>query len=164
MKLSHSDELLLHRFLDGEIAAAEVAAFEARLGAEPLLRQRLEQQRALRAGFAAHREGGAVPATAPATGFTARVLAAARRLPSRQQMDLLEAANAWVRTCQRLLVAAAIVFGIGMAWHSGLFDGGRADTLQAAPDEIEQEMKRLDSVADSLPGRGHDAVGERRGK
>ncbi len=157
MKLSYADELLLHRFLDAELAAAEVAAFETRLVAEPLLRRHLEQARALRAGFAAGRAGGPVAAV----GFTAGVLAAARRLPSRQEMDQIEISAGLVRTCQRLLMAAAIVFAIGLAWHGGLFDGGRCDTLQAAPDEVEREMQRLDALV-PLIDNGDRAVERRR--
>src|SRR5262245_63790693 len=159
MRLTHADELLLHRFLDGEMDSAQAVAFEARLAAEPRLRLRLEDERALRAGFAAAHAGG----PAPRAGFTAGVLAAARCLPSRQQLKRDEVVAEFVRACRRVLVAAAVLFGISLAWHAGLMNGRRSDTLQAAPSwEVEKEMKRLDALIESGALKVPDA--ERKGK
>src|SRR5262245_46257659 len=108
MKLTHTDELLLHRFLDGEMDSAQAVAFEARLAAEPRLRRHLEDASALRAGFAAADAG----APAPRAGFTAGVLAAARCLPDRQQLKRDDVMADFVRACRRVLIAAAVLFGI----------------------------------------------------
>ena len=156
MKLTHADELLLHRFLDGEMDSAQAVAFEARLAAEPPLRRRLEDARALRAGFAGAHAGGPTPRA----GFTAGVLAAARCLPSRPELKRDDVVVEFVRTCRRVLIAAAVLFGISLAWHAGLMNSRRSDTLTAAPNEIEQEMKRLDALIES----GAVPPAERRAK
>jgi anti-sigma factor RsiW len=163
MKLTHADELLLHRFLDGEMDSAQAVAFEARLAAEPRLRRRLEDETNLRAGFAAAHAGS----PAPRAGFTAGVLAAARRLPSRQQLERDEVVVDLVRSCRRVLIAAAVLFGICLAWYAGLMNS-LSDTLQAAPAgpapraEVEKEMKRLDALIES--GALGAPPAERRGK
>ena len=162
MKLTHTEELLLHRFLDGELAAAQTAAFEARLAAEPLLRRHLEDARALRAGFA-KAQISEVTGPTPSAGFTAGVIAAALRLPSRQEMERDDVVTGLVRGCRRLLIAAAVLFGISLAWHAGLIDGGRSATLEAAPGEVQQEMDRLDALVKALTESG-ELGGERRGK
>ena len=157
MKLTHSDELLLHRFLDGEMDSAQAVAFEARLAAEPRLRRRLEDESALRAGFAVAHAG----APAPRAGFTAGVLAAARCLPSRQQLKRDDVVVELVRACRRVLIAAAVLFGISLVWHGGLMNSRRSSTLEAAPRwEVEQEMKRLDALIES----GALPPAERKGK
>jgi len=46
--------------------------------------------------------------------------------------------------CRRLLVAAAVLFGLGLLWHAGVFGEGRGDSLQAAPGDVQREMDRLD--------------------
>jgi len=158
MKLTHADELLLHRFLDGEMDSAQAVAFEARLAAEPRLRRRLEDESALRAGFAAAHAGG----PAPRAGFTAGVLAAARRLPSRQQIERDDVTADFVRACRRVLIAAAVLFGISLVWYAGLMSS-RSDTLQAVDSrEVQQEMKRLDALIES--GALDSPPAERRGK
>lgn len=159
MKLTHDDELLLHRFLDGEMDSAQAVAFEARLAAEPRLRRGLEDASALRAGFAAAHGGG----PAPRAGFTAGVLAAARCLPSRQQLKRDEVAADLVRACRRVLIAAAVLFGLSLVWHAGLVNSRRSDTLQAVDSrEVKQEMDRLDALI--VSGALDAPPAERRGK
>ena len=159
MKLTHADELMLHRFLDGEMDSAQAVAFEARLAAEPRLRRHLDDARALRAGFAEAHVGG----PAPRAGFTAGVLVATRCLPSRQQLKRDEVVAELVRACRRVLIAAGVLFGISLVWYAGLMNSRRSDTLQAAPHwEVEQEMKRLDALIES--GALEAPPAERRGK
>jgi anti-sigma factor RsiW len=138
------DDMTLHRFLDGELDAAAAGAFRARLAAEPALRERLAVEQRVRSGFT----GARAEATAAPAGFTAGVMAAVRRLPDRgtleQQVAQQDLADRIVRLCRRLLIAAAVVFGLGLLWHSGLFDD-HADRLEAAPDELRLELERLDA-------------------
>lgn len=154
MTMSGEDRLL-QRYLDGELPAAEASDFARRLMSEPGLRERLREAEGLRAGFVAGR--GAVVA-APAD-FTSRLLAQVRRLPSRHELQQADLAGAAVRLCRRLLFVAAACAAIGLAWHAGLFDRGGRETLQAAPDEIQRELQRLDAI---LLGGGH--AEPRRGK
>jgi len=147
-KVSENDERLLYRFLDGELVGDETVACRARLEREPLLRQALQAMQDRARGFVTVRSEAMV---APA-GFNAKVLAAARRLPERAALREAEVGASVVVMCRRLLLAAAILFGIGFLWHSGLLDGGlldgrATDSLQATPREaVDREMKRLDDV------------------
>ena len=159
MKLTHDDELMLHRFLDGEMDSAQAVAFEARLAAEPRLRRHLDDARALRAGFAEAHVGG----PAPRAGFTAGVLAATRCLPSRQQLKRDEVVAELVRTCRRVLIAAAVLLGLSLALHAGLVNSRRSDTLEAVPSaEVQQEIERLDALIKS--GALEAPPAERRSK
>jgi anti-sigma factor RsiW len=150
MKLSANDERLLHRFLDGELPELEAAACRARLVAEPTLREGLQGLQQLHRVFTV----SAAPGVAAPAGFTAGVLAAARRLPSREQMRQVDAEQAAVEQglrvlCRRLLIAAAVLFSLGLAWQAGLLGDRRADTLQAAPALVQDEMERLDALIQS---------------
>lgn len=150
-----AEDRMLQRYLDGELPAVEAGEFARRLMAEPALRERLREAEGLRAGFVAGR--GATRA-APAD-FTSRVLSQARRLPSRHDLQQADLTMAAVRLCRRLLFAAAICAAAGLAWHAGLFDRGARDTLQAAPDEVQRELQRLDAVL-----LGGENAEPRRGK
>lgn len=154
MNLSHDDQKTLHRFLDGELDAAAAAAFRTRLQASPELRRHLAAEQQLRGGFVAARGD----AMAPPAGFAAGVLAAVRRLPSRDQLEQQEVGERVVRLCRRLLVAAVLLFGLGLVWHAGLLEA-RNDKLEAAPDEVQSEMERLDAL---IRARALDGVPERR--
>jgi anti-sigma factor RsiW len=142
MSLSNRDELQLQRYLDGELPPDDAAAFTARLTAEPALRRRHDDARALRAGFAAARSDGR---RAPA-GFTANVLAAARRLPTREEMQQLDVAAGGASLCRRILLAAAVLFALGLLWRSGLVTESSPDTLQATPADVQREIERLDEL------------------
>jgi anti-sigma factor RsiW len=145
MKLSHQDELLLQRHLDGELDPAAAAAFHARLAAEPALARALDDARALRTGFLAGREF----AMRPPASFTAAVLAAARGLPGREQLQRMDLAASGIRICRRLLVAAAVVAGIGLLWQAGLVRLGTPAVLQASPGEMQRVIDELDAVHNS---------------
>lgn len=142
MSLSAADELLVMRHVDGELAPAAAAAFVVRLAAEPALRQRVESLQALRAGFVAGRESG----PRPRPDFASKVLASVRQLPSRQQLEQAGAVGGAVTFCRRLLLAAALLGGVGLAWGTGLFDGGAPQELHATPDEMQRELDRLDAM------------------
>jgi anti-sigma factor RsiW len=170
MNLSATDERLLHRFLDGELTEPEAAACRARLEADAAFHQGWLALEGLRRVV-----GAAKPASVAApAGFTASVLAAARRLPSREQLRELEAERVAVgqgvmTLCRRLLIAAAVLFCLGLAWQSGLFGDRRDDMLQAAPGDVQREMDRLDSLIQNGAVRpegatGSGSRGERQGK
>lgn len=141
MNLSHRDELLVQRHLDGALSPTDAAAFAARLAAEPALREGHAAANAMRGAFAAAREG----AMRPRAGFKAAVLAAVRQLPTRLQLEQADIAARTVRFCRRLLLAAALLGSIGFAVSAGLLGGG-APTMQASPDEMQREIDRLEAV------------------
>ncbi|MCK5945367.1 MAG: hypothetical protein KAI24_25480 [Planctomycetes bacterium] len=135
------DDLMIQRYVDGELSDADAAAFAARMLREPLLRERVEELQRFAGAFAAAPGDLRAPA-----GFTAGVLDEVRRLPAREELEQLDLTTGAVKLCVRVLLAAALVLGLGLAWHAGLLDGNRADTVEAAPDAIEQEMDRLDQL------------------
>jgi len=142
MNLSTRDLRLLHRFLDGAMVGDEVLAFRARVEAEPHLRQELQSLQQQQRAFQDARQ----PVMVAPAGFTAGVLAAVRRLPNRTELQESGLTEGMARFCRRLLIAAALLFGLGAAWHVGVFGDDRADTLQAAPGDVKREMDRLDAL------------------
>ena len=143
MSFSREDQEL-QRYIDGELPAEDAAAFAARMLQDAGLRERVEAAEALRGGFAA--ADGCAAVGAPA-GLTANVLAEVRRLPSRDQLRQIDVAAGAVQLCRRLLLAAAVLLGVGFAVYVGLFDGQGSRTLEAAPEqEIERQMERLDAL------------------
>lgn len=165
MHLSSHDQRLLQRFRDGEMSSEESAAFKARLETEQapeaeLFRSGLAELEELSRGFVA---GQATAFAAPA-GFTASLLAEVRQLPSRIQLQQAEISGAALRLCHRVLIAAAILFGLGLCWHAGLFPDGHSDLLEAGPAEVQKEMDRLDAIIfgwDTPEGSG---TAENRGR
>lgn len=145
MQLSSHDLRLLQKFRDGEMIGTEAAAFRSRIEAEPALRAGLDELGELARGFAA---GRSQAFTVPA-GFTAALLAEVRQLPDRIRLQEVEISTAALALCRRLLIAAALLFGLGLCWHAGLFSGGRSDRLEAAPAAVEREMERLDAIVAS---------------
>ncbi len=146
MKLSHQDELLLQRHLDGELDAAASAALRARLAAEPELAKGLDEARALRTGFLV----GRATAMRPSASFTGKVLAAARQLPSRRELEQADVAERAMRVCRRILLAAALLAGVGLLWQFGAARSGGSGQLQAVPDEAQRVIDELDAKAQSL--------------
>ncbi|MBL8748202.1 MAG: hypothetical protein JNK78_03515 [Planctomycetes bacterium] len=162
MKISHDDEGNLHRLLDGELLPEAAVALRARIAAEPALAARFRALEGLRSCFAGDRFAGERGSGAPlSAGFTAGVLAAARRLPSRHEMDEQEVGDGVIVVCRRLLLAAAVVVAFGLVWRSGVI--GRVfevshGALEAESSEMEQEIQRLDALIQS------GAIGERSPK
>lgn len=143
MKLSTADSLLLQRYLDGELDATAAAACRARLEREPALQQALAAEQVLRGAFRAARGDALV---APA-GFAQRVLAGVRQLPARAELEAAAAASTVQRLCRLVLVAAAVLFCAGLAVRAGWLQTGFGAGLQAAPDEVADELQRLDQKA-----------------
>jgi anti-sigma factor RsiW len=143
-----NDDQQLQRYLDGELSETDAAAFAARMLADNDLRQRVDAMKQVQLGFASVSEASAADPVAAPAGFTAGVLAEVRRLPSREQMQQTDLSEGAIRLCRRLLLAAAILLGMGLGWQSGLFSPNGSDRVEAAsPAEIEAEMQRLDDLA-----------------
>ena len=157
MSISHQDQLLLQRHLDGELDTAAATAFGARLAAEPELARAAADAAALRRGFAAARRS----TLRPSPSFTAGVLAAVRQLPSRQQLEQADVAASAGRLCRRLLLAAALLAGLGFAWQAGLVGRSEPATLQAAPDpgEVLRVIQELDAMPTPPRATAADAAG-----
>ncbi|MBL8752694.1 MAG: hypothetical protein JNK15_05285 [Planctomycetes bacterium] len=142
MNLPHRDQLQLQRFLDDRLGPTERAAFAARIAAEPSLQDALAAERTLRGGFRA----AAAQARAPSASFAASVLAKARQLPSRVELEQADIAAGGVGLIRRLLLAAGVVVGIGLVYAAGLGERESAH-LQAVPAADEQaEIDRLDQL------------------
>ncbi|MEZ6035866.1 MAG: hypothetical protein R3F29_00195 [Planctomycetota bacterium] len=148
-----ADDRLLQRYLDRELSADEAAAFAARLLTDAALRDRVQQAEALRAPLLA---AAAAPVPRASASFTQKVMAEVRRQPNREQLMRLDLSETALRVCRRILLAAAVLCAIGAAALGGLFDRAGADTLQAAPGEVQQEIDRLDEAirADQQQGQG----------
>jgi anti-sigma factor RsiW len=164
--MSSHDERQLQRYLDGALDPAAAAAFALRLQGDATLRQRHDEAVAMRGLFTA---AAAATPRRPRPDFTAGVLAAARQLPTRQQLQQADEVGAAMAFCRRLLFAAALLGALGLLWRSGLVTIGHgADTLQAAPDDVRQEIDRLDALLrsgslDAPPAAGNrSAAGDRR--
>lgn len=155
MKISNHDERNLQRLIDGELPPAEAAALRARVEGEPTLRAAFAAMSELHSRFASVARSGITGAPG---GFTAKVVAAARRLPDRRELEAHDVGESIVRVCRRLLLAAAIVCGLGAVCYSGLWRGGGDHRVEAAPDEVQKEMQRLDALIES------GAIGERKAK
>lgn len=149
MTLSNADQNLLQRYRDNEMDQAERTTFQTRLDGEPELRLGLTDLEELGAGFAA---GRAAAFAAPA-GFTTALLAEVRQLPNRIQLQQAEISAAAIVLSRTLLIAALVLFGLGLCWHAGLFDAGGPALIEAAPDEIEREMERLDAIINGWSGK-----------
>lgn len=147
MNLSTADSLLLQRYLDGELDTAALAAWRVRVEREPALQQALAAQQTqremLRGAFRAAR--GESPG-APA-GFAQRVLAGVRQLPARAELEAAASADSVQRLCRLVLLVAAVLFCAGLAMRAGWLQTGFGAGLQAAPDEVADELQRLDQKA-----------------
>ena len=141
-RMNKQDEIRLARYLDGEMSTAERAEFDARLQGDPRLRAALdsaeEPSRVLRD---ARQEP--VPASA---NFSAAVLDKVRRMPSRDELVQLTVSEdnvaAVVTYGRRLLVAAVVLFGLGLLFGFKLLGDDHGPQLQAIGDQ--KLMKELD--------------------
>ena len=146
MSFSETDKLV-QRFLDGELAGSEGAAFAARMLSDASLRERVEGAQQIQSCFAAEASSGRRDVQ-PASGFTAAVMSEIRRLPSRIELQQEDLAKSAVRLCSRLLLAAALLIGLGLGMQAGLFNPNGSGQIEAAsPTEVDAEMQRLDGLA-----------------
>lgn len=159
MTLSTADARLLARWLDGELPGAAGAAFAARVAGEPGLAAACAAERRRRELVAA---AAAVPTPRARPGFTSGVLAAVRAagpVPRTPDAD----PELLVSFCRRILLAAAVLAVVGLAWQFGWLQAGGARggqapaTLQAAPDTVQREMERLDALLRAEEGAASPA-------
>ena len=141
-RMDKQDEIRLARYLDGEMTTAERAEFDARLQRDPILRAAMdsaeEPSRALR---------DARQELSPASAnFSATVLDKVRRMPSRDELVQLTASEeniaAVVAYGRRLLVAAVVLFGLGLLFSLNLLGNDHGPQLRAIGDK--KLMKELD--------------------
>lgn len=156
---SKRDKTLAARYADGEMTGLERAGFEARLAKEPELQAVVSEVESLRGWFRGGRDEPLVPAS---PGFKASVLAAARRLPTRDELLTQEAAldreSELVDWSRRISLAAALVFGVSMLWFMSVRLSGPT-VLYADENALQREIERLDEEirardADASESRG----------
>ena len=156
MKQVKSEDLrLLHRLADGETAdlvPGQLAAFERRIAAEPVLGEALEQLRSLRAMFA---PGRSAPGPAVPNGFAAGVLVAVRQQAlvsaAGTRMPGTEGADRTVSVCRRLLLLAAAIAAVAVLLHTWVLTSREPKHLQAAPAEMQRTMDKLDRQISADP-------------
>lgn len=140
------ERLLASRYVDGELGVREASEFEARLAADGELSVLVGELRDDRAWFAPGRDEAA---PAPSEGFQARVLRDVRRLPRGDELSGTEASAGIVSfevACRRIMVAAALLIGIGLLVFGGLLHAADSGELEASPAEIQRKMEELDAV------------------
>ncbi len=148
-------DVLIHRYVDGELNGVECAAFEQRLSAEPELQHAVDEARAYVGLFSAERDA-ATPC--PTDGFQSRVVETVRRLPVGEPGGGGDSAEVQ-QLVRRILVAAVILFSLGFLVYAGLLRQTDEAELIAAPDEIKSEMERIDAIAIQMKQGGESSVG-----
>ncbi len=147
-KASVNERILVSRYVDGEMTGDDLVSFRQRLAAEPALREIVSEAEELRSWF---RRGSVLPPIPASPGFTASVLAAARRLPTREELQAEETnarvyENELVTCARRISQAAAVVFGLSLLMFTTLNVPRDANRLVAEPDKLQAEMDRLDQL------------------
>jgi anti-sigma factor RsiW len=97
----------LWKLLDGELSGAQADAIEAAADADPGLRRRLDELRAIKDGVLAG-------APRPPPGFADKVAARAAGLAPAPVLDLEDAR----RLLRRALVAAVVLAAVGLAFFT----------------------------------------------
>ncbi len=146
MKPKESNEILAARYVDGEMSADEGHSFQKRLAREPGLQASVHKVEEVRAWFRRSRHQPLIP---PNPLFTGSVIAAARRLPTRDELlaqDIQEHdyESELVTYARRISLAAAVVFGLCLLLFGTLQVQPDAAQLVASPDRVRLEMERLD--------------------
>ena len=146
MKPKESNAISAGRYVDGEMSADERHSFQQRLAREPGLQKSLREMKEVRAWFHRSRHQPLIP---PTPGFTGSVIAAARRLPTRDELlaqDIHEHCyeSELVTYARRISLAAGVVFGLCLFLFGTLRVQSDATRLEASPDRVRLEMERLD--------------------
>ncbi|MHC4077417.1 MAG: hypothetical protein ACYST0_03120 [Planctomycetota bacterium] len=151
-----ADLLQVQRYVDGELAAADRAALEARLGEEPTLLAAVEAARDQCRLFQDD-PAKQLPPRKPAPGqggVVDAVMDQVRRLPRREELVRLvegdELAEVAAAVGRRWLVAAAVLFVVALLFGARLIQpsGGEA----RAADET--ELQKLDDAYRELLNQG----------
>ena len=137
---------VLDRILRG-VPEDERASFLRRLEREPGLQAAVSELEELRAWFGGDRGQSPMPAS---RGFSASVLAAARRLPTREELRELDIQERddqtdLVNYARRISFAAAMLIGVALL----LFVTAQVSVttqVEATPLRVEQTMERLDEA------------------
>lgn len=141
-RINNTDRQLVARYIDGELSDENRRAIARRLATEPLLREAVEEAEAQRQALS---EAAPEPMRAPA-GFAVGVLEAVRQQPSRPELVSITNNEVSVEESlvlgQRLLVAALILFVLGLAFSMQWVKTTGGGQLRASGDA--QLMKELD--------------------
>ncbi len=147
-KASVNERILVSRYVDGEMTGDDLVSFRQRLAAEPALREIVSEVEELRGWF---RRGSVLPPIPASPGFTASVLAAARRLPTREERQAEDTnarayENELVTCARRISSAAAVVFGLALLTFAALNVTRDANRLEAGVNERLRAMEVLDQA------------------
>ena len=150
---------LAARYVDGEMTDVERAGFEARLAQEPDLKTKVAELESLRGWFRGGRDEPLVPAS---PGFRSSVLAAARRLPTRDELLAQESAierdTDLVDWSRRISLAAALIFGVSMLLFMTMRITSETTQLEAES-SLRLEMERIDEDIRKTEAAGVESRG-----
>lgn len=149
------------RYVDAQLAPEARAEFELRLVREPLLASAVRATQELRAPFSFERQQDP-PRLRP--DFAARVLEASRRLTTAAERGVIvpdagATHGGSFSFARRLLVAAALILGLGLLMFAGLLRRADSGRLEAAPvqqkklDELDAKIRATLRPADTGSGR-----------
>lgn len=147
-KASVNERIAVSRYVDGEMTGDDLVSFRQRLAAEPALREIVGEAEELRSWF---RRGSVRPPIPASPGFTVSVLAAARRLPTREELQAEDTnarayENELVTCARRISSAAAVVFGLALLTFATLNLTRDANRLEAGVNERLRAMEVLDQA------------------
>ncbi len=150
--LTEEDQMLVARFVDGELDAPARREFETRLADEPALRAAVDELTQTSSLFDA---GRAEATPQPSEGFQDRVLREIRRLPTGQELATAGSGDVahFEAFCRRLMVAAVLLIGLGVLVFAGILRQSDTGKLEASPQEVREEMERLDALTVELAPR-----------
>ncbi|MFO1053472.1 MAG: hypothetical protein U1F36_14765 [Planctomycetota bacterium] len=136
-------ERMVQRYVDELLDPQSRAAFEARLAADPSLRGAVDDLRSVRSAF---RAAARVAAPLPSADFRARVMAraasAAEETPTFGTPTVDQGVIRWAR---RVLIAAAVIAVVSLAFLSGALRRADDGRLQASEADVQKAMADLDA-------------------
>jgi len=156
-RLKEADQRLVSRFVDGDLGAQAKLAFERRLLQEQTLRESVAEQRAVRDWFGRSESGGDREVVS-SCDIADRVLAEARRLPSREALageagvlgELELGERAVLLTARWMMLAAAVVLGVSLLFAAELLHASDSRHLDASDTKrIERIDREIEAVAQS---------------